>query len=123
MKKKRYALLTVDTEALPNRAPGDHVKRLMCGENEKGTAGIREMCSLGDEVGAKHVFFVDMCGAYVCCEEVREVIALLDKAGQDVQLHAHPNFLPPKFWQAHGLKPSRTGMNNGTSRTKNGSTM
>lgn len=52
----RYALITVDTEALPKRASEDHVSRLMWGKHEKGTAGVREMCSIGDEFGAKHVF-------------------------------------------------------------------
>jgi hypothetical protein len=103
MKKNRYALLTVDTEALPKRASGNHVKRLMWGECEKGTAGIREMCSLGDDVGAKHVFFVDICGAYIYRSEVDQVIAWLDGAGQDVQMHLHPNYLPKTFWKEHGL--------------------
>ena len=111
MNKSRYALMTVDTEALPSRASGDHVNRLIWGEFEKGTAGIREMCSLGDEVGAKHVFFVDMCGAYTYRDEISEVISWLDKAGQDVQLHAHPNYLPESFWQTHGMTPSQDGMN------------
>ncbi len=62
--KHRYAMLTVDTEALSKRATGDHVKRLIWGEHAKGTAGIREMSAIGDEVGAKHLYFVDFCGAY-----------------------------------------------------------
>jgi hypothetical protein len=111
MKNDRFALLTVDTEALPNRAAGEHVKRLMWGEYENGTAGIREMCSLGDEAGAKHVFFVDMCSVYAYRDEVSEVISWLGKDGQDVQLHAHPNYLPQSFWLAHGLQPSCTCMN------------
>jgi hypothetical protein len=111
MKKNRYALLTVDTEALPKRASNDHVNRLMWGEYEEGRAGIREMCSLGDDVGAKHVFFVDMCGAYAYRDEVGEVISWLDKAGQDVQLHAHPEYLPKSFWWEHGLKPAPARLN------------
>lgn len=97
----RYALITVDTEALPKRAPSNHVKRLIWGEHEKGTAGIREMCDVGDEFGAKHIFFVDMCGAYTYRDEVRDVIAWLDGQGQDVQLHAHPEYLPKDFWDEH----------------------
>lgn len=98
MNKNRYALLTVDTEALPKRAAADHVKRLIWGEHDNGTAGVREMSAIGDEFGAKHVFFVDMCGAYARREEIREVIAWLDHAGQDVQLHVHPEYLPDSFW-------------------------
>ncbi len=98
MGKNRYALLTVDTEALPKRAVTDHVKRLIWGEHDNGTAGVREMSAIGDEFGAKHVFFVDMCGAYARREEIRAVIHWLDQAGQDVQLHAHPEYLPDSFW-------------------------
>ena len=101
--ENRYALLTVDTEALPKRATQDHVKRLMWGRHTKGTAGVGEMCAIGDEFHAKHTFFVDICGAYAYQDEVREVIRWLDLQGQDVQLHAHPEYLPKDFWGPHGF--------------------
>lgn len=99
----RYAMLTVDTEALPKRAPADHVNRLIWGRHENGTAGVREMCAIGDEFRAKHLFFVDSCGAYSCYDEIAEVIRWLDREGQDVQLHAHPEYLPKEFWRQHGF--------------------
>ena len=107
MSKNRYALLTVDTEALPKRASDDHVRRLMWGEHPAGTAGVREMCAIGDEFNAKHVFFVDICGAYARREEVLAVIGWLDKAGHDVQLHTHPEYLPASFWEdtSFAVKP------------------
>ena len=43
----KYVLITVDTEALPNRAETDHVRRLIWGEHANGTAGVREMCAVG----------------------------------------------------------------------------
>jgi hypothetical protein len=101
--KNRYALLTVDTEALPKRASEDHVRRLIWGEHHNGTVGIREMCSIGDDVGSKLVFFVDACGAYSRMEEMSEVVRWLDNAGHDVQLHAHPEYLPEEFWTEHGF--------------------
>lgn len=101
--KQRYAILTVDTEALPKRAPGNHVKRLIWGEHEAGTAGIRQMCAISDEFNAKHLFFVDLCGAYAYQEEMHEVIHWLDNEGQDVQLHTHPEYLPDIFWSQHGI--------------------
>lgn len=101
--RSRYAMLTVDTEALPKRAPADHVNRLIWGRHENGTAGVREMCAIGDEFCAKHLFFVDSCGAYSCYDEIAEVIRWLDRAGQDVQLHAHPEYLPKEFWRQHGF--------------------
>lgn len=101
--KSRYAIVTVDTEALPKRATDDHVRRLMWGEHENGTAGIREICAIGDEVGAKLVFFVDGCGAYTRLDEVADVIRWLDHAGHDVQLHLHPDYLPKNFWTRRGF--------------------
>lgn len=103
--RQRYALLTVDTEALPKRASGDHVNRLVWGRHDKGSAGIREIRSIGDEFNAKHVFFVDMCGAYRHSDEIGEVVRWLDDDGQDVQLHAHPEVLPEEFWTDNGLAP------------------
>ncbi|SMG56511.1 polysaccharide deacetylase [Paraburkholderia susongensis] len=109
--KNRYALLTVDTEALPRRAADDHVTRLMWGRHEKGQAGIAEMAAIGDEFGVKHVFFVDACGAYSRLDETREVMRWLDAAGQDVQLHTHPEYLPDAFWDEHGLARHPKHMN------------
>lgn len=101
--KNRYAMLTVDTEALPRRAAEDHVQRLIWGKHGNASAGIREMCRIGDEVGARHVFFVDVCGAYAYGDQVAEVVRWLDQAGQDVQLHVHPEYLPEAFWVEHGF--------------------
>ncbi|MXS86207.1 polysaccharide deacetylase [Nitrosomonas sp. HPC101] len=103
MSRNRYALLTVDTEALPRRASQDHIKRLMWGQHENGRAGVGEMVAIGNEFGAKHVFFIDLCGAYSYLDEIKEVIRWLDEAGQDVQLHTHPEYLPASFWDEHSL--------------------
>lgn len=103
-KKSRYALLTIDAEALPKRASSDHVKRLIWGDHERGTAGVREMCSAADDVGAKLVFFVDACGAYSRLDEVAHVVRWLDAAAHDVQLHTHPEYLPESFWKEQGFK-------------------
>jgi hypothetical protein len=100
----RYAILTVDTEALPKRATDNHVDKLIWGRHPKGTAGVKELCSIGDEFGIKHVFFVDMCGAYNHLTEMAEVVRWLDVVGQDVQLHAHPEYLPDEFWVEFGLE-------------------
>jgi hypothetical protein len=101
--RQRYALLTVDTEALPKRAAGDHVNRLVWGRHDKGTAGIREVCSIGDDFKVKHIFFVDLCGAYSYLDEMRGVVGWLVSQVQDVQLHVHPEVLPEVFWTSNGL--------------------
>ena len=109
--RNRYALLTVDTEALPKRASQEHVRRLVWGVQEGGTAGIREISSLGEEFKAKHVFFVDLCGAYTYLDEMLEVVRWLDGNGQDVQLHTHPEYLPASFWVENGLEATPQYMN------------
>lgn len=110
----RYALLTVDAEALPKRAIDQHVERLVWGRHDQGTAGVREICMLGEEFGVKHVFFVDLCGAYTYLDEMLGVVAWLDTAGQDVQLHTHPEYLPSSFWADHGLGTEPQYMNHYT---------
>ena len=104
MNKDRYVVLTVDTEALPKRAETEHVRRLIWGEHANGTAGVREISGIGNEFGAKHVFFVDMCGAYAQQDEIIEVIRWLDHDGQDVEMHAHPEYLPEDFWPKFHFK-------------------
>lgn len=107
----RYALLTVDTEALPKRAIDNHVERLVWGRHSRGVAGIAEMCAIGSEFCAPHVFFVDLCGAYPQLNEMQKVVRWLDLAGQDVQLHTHPEYLPESFWREYGLDISPRYMN------------
>ncbi|HZG22271.1 MAG TPA: polysaccharide deacetylase [Herbaspirillum sp.] len=109
--QNRYAMLTVDTEALPARAAVDHVRRLVWGEHVAGRAGIREMCAIGTEFSAPHVFFVDMCGDQLYPGEMAEVVRWLDGQGQDVQLHLHPEILPASFWEQHGLSQRPRYMN------------
>lgn len=101
--KNRYAIISVDTEALPKRAAGDHVKRLIWGCHDNGTAGIREICSVADEINVKPVFFVDACASHFYPEEIDAVIRWLDGAGHDVQLHTHSEYLPEDFWLRHGF--------------------
>ncbi len=112
MIKNRYALLTVDTEALPKRAAQDHVQRLIWGKSSTGTAGIEQMCAIGDTFGAKHTFFVDMCATYEKYhDEVCHVVQWLEEQGQDVQLHMHPEYLPQSFWEKANL-PTRPKLMN-----------
>lgn len=109
--KSRYALVTVDAEAQPKRAPHDHVKHLIWGEHANGTAGVREMCAAADDVGAKLVYFVDACGVYLHGEPFADAVRWLVAAGHDVQLHTHSEFLPDDFWTDNGF-PIRPRMLN-----------
>ncbi|MFA1604573.1 polysaccharide deacetylase [Alcaligenes faecalis] len=115
---KRYCLLTVDVEALSARAADCHVQRLVWGRHPLGVAGIREFCAIGDECGAKHVFFTDLCGAYSSFSQMREVVSWLDSQGQDVQLHTHPETLPKSFWKQHGWSALPRYMNQYTEQSR-----
>ena len=107
MFESRYAMLTVDVEALPKRAIDSHVDKLIWGRHSKGTAGIEQLHSIGLEYNAPHIYFVDLCGAYDSLSELKNVVAWLHAAGGDVQLHSHPEVLPEVFWNHHGfLKPT-----------------
>ncbi|QBH19255.1 polysaccharide deacetylase [Alcaligenes faecalis] len=103
MLNRRYILLTVDVEALSGRAVEQHVQRLVWGKHSAGTAGIREMSSIGDEFGAKHVFFADLCATLEHQTQMLDAVRWLNQQGQDVQLHAHPETLPKSFWVDRGL--------------------
>lgn len=111
MNRNRFVLITVDTEAQPARAPQDHVKRLIWGEHDQGTAGIREMCMAANDVGAKLVFFVDACGMFLHGKTFEDAAFWLKQAGHDVQLHTHSEFLPPSFWEHHGFPARPTLLN------------
>ncbi len=107
----RYLLLTNDTEALPNRATEDHVRRLMWGEHDNGVAGVREMTSVVKEFNGKITFFIDICGALDRKSEVLEVAKWLNENGQDVELHLHPEYLPKDYWSNLGLRSEPVWIN------------
>jgi hypothetical protein len=109
--RQRYAMLSVDAEALPRRAECDHIKRLVLGLHGNKRAGIQEICAIGDEFNAKHVFFVDMCSAFENLGEMSEIVLWLDRNGQDVQLHTHPEVLPDSFWVEYELDTQPKLMN------------
>ncbi len=109
--KNRYLMLTVDTEAIPCRAKDNHIDRLMWGKHENGTAGLRELCAIGNEFNAKHIFFIDFCASFLELDKTKEVALWLDSDGQDVQLHTHPEYLPPNFFDNCPIKQSEKLMN------------
>lgn len=96
--QQRYAILTVDTGLLPESArliitsiglSGEGMTRALpeyarCAQSV--TSSMPSMCSLS------------ICAApYFYPEEMCEVVRWLDRSGQDVQLHTHPEVLPKSF--------------------------
>lgn len=97
-------LITVDTEALPARAETAHVERLIWGRFETGRAGIKEMVSISEDLGVPFLFFLEIAGMVHSPAEMREVAAFLYRAGQDVELHFHPEILGKAFWRKMGIE-------------------
>lgn len=101
---KKQILVTVDTEALPARAEEDHVKRLVWGEHQNGTAGIREICQVVENFDGKVLAFLDVAGSYADMAGFREVGAYLERNGHCLEWHFHPEILGKKFWRAKGFR-------------------
>lgn len=108
-KDRIYLVITVDVEALPGRAPSDHVRRLIYGDfGAAHREGIEEMMDAADRVGVKITFFLDVLEESLYPGEISEVAKRIVARGHDVQLHTHPDKPPPSFWSELGItaKPS-----------------
>jgi peptidoglycan/xylan/chitin deacetylase (PgdA/CDA1 family) len=66
-------------------------------ELPEGTFGVQKIMELCDKHGAKATFFVDVYMHHKYGEApVAELCQRIDQSGHDVQLHAHPSWLPDK---------------------------
>ncbi|MAK26005.1 MAG: hypothetical protein CMA02_01880, partial [Euryarchaeota archaeon] len=100
----RYLIITVDTEAQPPRQSEDHVGKLIYGRTEVGDLGITEMMDIADSNEKKITFFVDIMAELVYPGEISQVCKEIYGKGHDVQLHAHPEFVPSDFWKDRGIE-------------------
>jgi hypothetical protein len=99
-----YLVITVDVEALPDRAPTDHVKRLIYGDfGDARRAGIEEMMDAADKVGVKMTFFFDVLEETLYPGQIEGVAKRIVTRGHDLQLHTHPDKPPPSFWTDLGI--------------------
>ncbi len=106
-KGQRYLLITVDAEALPRRAEGDHYARLVWGRHPEGTAGLGELVAAAEAVGVPLTVFVEMGAERLYGEPLRDAVRWLAERGQEVALHLHPEILDRAFWQEAGLAKPR----------------
>jgi peptidoglycan/xylan/chitin deacetylase (PgdA/CDA1 family) len=103
---------TVDVETSMGGAWGDpslrplpSERRIFCPVGDE-MLGVPRICDLLEKYSFKGTFFVDTLAADVNGEDdCRPAFDLLLKRGQDVQLHAHPNF----FFYARYLKSMEVG--------------
>ncbi len=104
---EKLLVVAVDVEALPRRASDRHVERLLWGRHENGTAGIGELAALAAEFGVAFTFFLDMCEQPLYGAAIDDAAQFLCAAGQDVELHLHPELLEASWWEAQGwVKPA-----------------
>lgn len=106
MKSIKYLVVSCDVEALPLRAPGDHVDRLIWGRcpGEVREHGIGLMMDIAEQHGIPITFFLDVLEKHLYGTAIDDVgKAVLDR-GHDLQLHAHPDVLPDGFWHDRGYR-------------------
>lgn len=104
------ALITVDVEALPSRAPTDHVKRLVLGRFPgQPSLGLREMMAEAEKVGLRLTCFFDYCEVDLYGKAFLDIAREIADRGHELELHAHAELLRDATWSRLGLaKPSST---------------
>jgi peptidoglycan/xylan/chitin deacetylase (PgdA/CDA1 family) len=88
-------IVTVDTETFRVGGRLLPFEALLYGNLPQGCFGVQKIMDLCDQHGAKATFFVDVYMHHAYGEaNVAELCQRIDRAGHDVQLHAHPSWLP-----------------------------
>ena len=100
--EKPKCILTVDVEALPMRAPNDHVEKLIMGRYKSGDLhggewGIGRMMDIADKHNIQMTFFLDFAETELYGEEVTNVGKYIVSRGHDLQVHCHYTFLERKI--------------------------
>jgi len=90
-----YFIITVDTEAykVNNEVPRfeDHIYGAINGDEW----GVRKIVDTCDHYNGKCTFFIDFCMHHQYGESpIRSLCEWIDARGHDVQVHAHPSWIP-----------------------------
>jgi hypothetical protein len=95
MRTKPRFIVTVDTETF--RVGGESLPFAAhhYAELPEGSFGVQRIMDVCDHYGAKATFFVDVYMHHQYGEgKVAELCQRIHRAGHDLQLHAHPSWLP-----------------------------
>ena len=95
----KLIVITVDVEAGNNCGIGREIQTCIYGNFGNQSAGISEMMDIGDEVGVKISFFVDVMEIYAYGNQLIQVMQDIDSRGHDVQLHFHPSMVNSTNWE------------------------
>lgn len=90
---KPKCMLTVDVEALRQRAESDHVNTLIYGRIDGMEYGIGRMMDIADKHHVKMTFFVDFAECEEYGNEILDVGKYIISRGHDMQVHCHYSFL------------------------------
>ncbi|MCH9673233.1 MAG: polysaccharide deacetylase, partial [Gammaproteobacteria bacterium] len=108
-------LFTTDVEIWPRHweLTPEHFARsfqdYIYGSTEKGDFGIPYMVSLFNEYDFKTVFFVEaLFAGEFGVEPLREIVQLIEGAGQSVEMHLHSEWIGKA---THSLLPGKSGIN------------
>lgn len=94
--------LSVDVEALPIRSrEDDKIGRLIWGSFGDKLMGIPRIIDIMEEAGATATFFLEYLGTLRYGKEpVFKVGEYILQRGHDLQIHAHPEVIPPELPEA-----------------------
>lgn len=90
---KPKCMLTVDVEAMPLRAPSEHVNTLIYGRVGGKEYGIGRMMDIADKHNVKMTFFVDFAECELYGNEIIDVGRFIISRGHDMQVHCHYDLL------------------------------
>jgi len=91
--EKPRCMLTVDVEAMSNRAASDHVNTLIYGRIGGEEYGIGRMMDIADKHHVKMTFFVDFAECERYGDDMIEAGRYIVSRGHDMQVHCHYDLL------------------------------
>jgi hypothetical protein len=104
---KPKLMITVDVEAFPKRAADRHLDRLIWGRFTEGEGGILAMMRIAERHGVRLTMFTDLAETGLYGDAMIEVAQEIDRRGHDLELHCHPEFIPPGVWERAGVRQLR----------------
>jgi len=90
-----YFVISIDTETYKGNGRYPDFQANLYGKYKDDQFGVQKIMDISDRYGAKSTFFVDVYMHYFYGKpRVKEFCRHISAQGHDVQLHAHPAWLP-----------------------------
>jgi SAM-dependent methyltransferase len=108
---KPVSFLSFDVEALPGRAPSDHVNRLVWGRSGPEEWGIQRICAVLAKHNIRANFMIDMAMCHLYGDHVvKEIGDYLLSQGHEIHAHLHAEWTV-RLWRVPGKFKEPTGIN------------